>query len=145
MYVYILLTLPGLVAGRLDEQECSVQQVGVLAFVVLGTLGLMMACCCLCVINSRLIIITGGIQFNGCVGTVLEILCCLPSARVSDGEREERLLGAEEAGAEGADEGEEEEDYDPVGKGYLPPGITSLLTAPPGLPSHTRVCISSPT
>lgn len=102
------------------------QQVGLLAFVVLGAFCLVMACCCLCVLNSRLIIIANSIEFEGWAGTLLEIFCCLPRRRDADDERDERLLGAEEGGAEGAEQGEEEESDDPVGKGYLPPGTSSV-------------------
>ena len=116
------------------------QQVGLLAFVVLGAFCLVMACCCLCVLNSRLIIITNSVEFQGCAGTVLEILCCLPRRRDVDDEMGERLVGAEEGGAEAAAQGEEEENDDPVGKGYLPPGISSV----PCSSRDTRSCTSQP-
>ncbi len=116
------------------------QQVGLLAFVVLGAFGLVMACCCLCVLNSRLIIITNSIEFEGWAGTLLEIICCLPRRRDADDERDERLLSAEEGGAEAAEQGEEEESDDPVGKGYLPPGISPV----PCSSSDTRSRASQP-
>jgi len=44
-----------------------VEQVGVLAFLLIGAVGLMMLCCCLCGVNLRLIILTTGFEMQGCL------------------------------------------------------------------------------
>ena len=101
------------------EQGCTIQQISVLAFLVIGILCLVSVCCCLCAVNIRLVLMTTDIAPGGWVGTLLDILCCLP--RAQEDERDERLLGGEEGGGE--DEVEDEQEDDPVGKGYLPPGM----------------------
>jgi hypothetical protein len=47
-----------------DWQECSVDQIGFVAVLVIGAASLLVVCCCLCAFNTRMVLISAGIQFG---------------------------------------------------------------------------------
>jgi hypothetical protein len=110
---------------------CSMEQMGILPFLLIGVLVLLSLCCCLCAFNLRYVIVSNNMRFSGCLGLLLDLCCCIPRAGDADDEREERLLDAEEGAGEAEDE-QEEDDGDPVGKGYLPPAVSKALRAMAG-------------
>ena len=109
-------------------EACDLHQLGVLPYLFIGGFMLMSLCCCLLAINIRLVLVTADIQPVGWMGTVLDLFCCIPRDPNADDEREEHLLDEEEGAGEGEDQ-VEDDNGDPVGKGYLPPAVSKALRA----------------